>query len=125
MRCARSRGYSCSLDRSVHVAPTLGAICQMTWRAVVVASCMLALAQGVRPRAADASQDMQMTLEELALATGTNRAHDDQKYVDLYAALFDPIRSTVRNVTEIGIATGQGVAMWHRYFPNARGRCRF
>ena len=32
------------------------------------------------------------TLEELAFYYGTDKNHDDHKYVDLYAALFDPVR---------------------------------
>ncbi len=45
---------------------------------------------------------------------------DDHKYTDLYGALFEPIRRTVRNVTEVGIASGQSIAMWHDYFPQAK-----
>lgn len=59
------------------------------------------------------------TLEDLAYAAGTDKSHDDHKYVDTYAALFDPIRHAVRNVTEVGIAAGQSLQMWHSYFPNA------
>jgi hypothetical protein len=36
------------------------------------------------------------------------------------SALLDPIRERVRNVTEIGVAAGQSLQMWHAYFANAR-----
>ena len=51
---------------------------------------------------------------------GTDKSHDDHKYVDLYSALFDPIRSTARNVTEIGLAQGQSLQVWHDFFPQAQ-----
>jgi hypothetical protein len=66
-----------------------------------------------------ARQQAPSTLEDLAYAAGTDKSHDDHKYVDTYAALFDPIRHAVRNVTEVGIAAGQSLQMWHSYFPNA------
>ena len=59
------------------------------------------------------------SLEELAFKHGTDKSHDDHKYVDLYSVLFDPIRSTVRNVTEVGVATGQSLLMWEEFFFNA------
>lgn len=59
------------------------------------------------------------SLEELAYTYATDKSHDDHKYVDLYASLFDPIRESVRNVTEIGVSAGQSMLMWHDYFTNA------
>lgn len=59
-------------------------------------------------------------LEELAYRFATDKSHDDHKYVDLYSALFDPIKNGVRNVTEIGAAAGQSLQVWHEYFPAAR-----
>ena len=59
------------------------------------------------------------TLEDLAYRHGTDKAHDDHKYTDLYALLFDPMRSTLHNFTEIGIAAGQSLQMWYDFFPNA------
>ena len=59
------------------------------------------------------------TLEELAFYYGTDKSHDDHKYVDLYASLFDPIKDRVSNMTEIGLAQGQSLQVWHDYFPNA------
>jgi SAM-dependent methyltransferase len=52
-------------------------------------------------------------------ADGTDKGHDDHKYTDLYHALFEPIRDRVANVTEIGIAAGQSLQVWHDYFASA------
>ena len=59
------------------------------------------------------------SLEELANYYGTDKARDDHKYVALYAALFDPIRHTALNVTEVGISMGQSLQMWHDFFSRA------
>ncbi|KAL1515873.1 hypothetical protein AB1Y20_002488 [Prymnesium parvum] len=71
-----------------------------------------------------------LSLEDLAFYYGTDKAHDDHKYTDLYASLFDPIRDSVRNVTEIGVAQGQSLQeaatpsrerrVWHDYFEKAQ-----
>ena len=60
------------------------------------------------------------TLEELAFHLGTDKSQDDHKYVHAYMALFDPIRWKVRNMMEIGVATGQSLQMWLEYFSQAR-----
>ena len=60
------------------------------------------------------------SLEELAYRYGTDKSKDDHKYIDLYMSLFDPIRFQVRNIAELGIASGQSLQMWHEYFSNAR-----
>ena len=39
---------------------------------------------------------------------------------DLYAMLFTPVRLQVLNVTEIGVAAGQSLQMWHDFFPRAQ-----
>ena len=59
------------------------------------------------------------TLEELAFKYGTDKSKDDHKYVDAYMMLFDPIRWKVRNVSEIGVATGQSLQVWLDYFSEA------
>ena len=55
----------------------------------------------------------------LAAADGTDKGHDDHKYTDLYNALFEPIRDRVVNITEIGVALGQSLQVWHDYFERA------
>jgi len=58
-------------------------------------------------------------LEDLAYSWRTDKSHDDHKYVDLYSMLFDGIRERVVNLTEVGVAAGQSLGMWHDYFPRA------
>ena len=58
-------------------------------------------------------------LETLAYHFGTDKSHDDHKYTDVYSMLFESLRNTAQNVTEIGIAAGQSLWMWHDYFPYA------
>jgi len=60
------------------------------------------------------------SLEDLAFFYGTDKSHDDHKYTDLYNALFEPIRDRVLNITEIGVALGQSLQMWHDYFDKAQ-----
>lgn len=59
------------------------------------------------------------SLEDLAFLYGTDKGHDDHKYTDLYNALFEPIRDRVVNITEIGVALGQSLQVWHDYFEKA------
>jgi hypothetical protein len=59
------------------------------------------------------------TLEEIAFGYGTDKSKDDHKYVDFYMTLFDPIRWSTRNVTEVGVATGQSLQTWADYFSEA------
>ena len=61
-----------------------------------------------------------LSLEELALRYGTDKSHDDHKYTDLYALLFDRIRANVTNITEIGVMAGQSMQVWNDYFPHAQ-----
>ena len=73
-----------------------------------------------RAREAASAARQPPDLEQLAFHFQTDKSHDDHKYVDLYSALFDPIRHDIRNVTEIGAAAGQSLQVWHEYFPAAR-----
>jgi SAM-dependent methyltransferase len=58
-------------------------------------------------------------LEKLGFKYGTDKSKDDHKYVDIYASLFNYLRHRVHNVTEIGVAAGQSLQVWHRYFTRA------
>ena len=61
-------------------------------------------------------------LEDMFYKYKSDKSHDDHKYSDLYQMLFRPIRNDVRNVTEIGVAAGQSLQVWYRFFPNAHIR---
>jgi len=81
-------------------------------------SSVLMLWPALLPAAITAS--LSPSLETLAFYYGTDKSHDDHKYSDVYASLFDPIRDRVRNVTEIGLAQGQSLQVWHDYFHSAQ-----
>jgi hypothetical protein len=59
---------------------------------------------------------------------GNDKARDEPSFVDLYGILLDPIKDSVRNVTEVGVLSSSsevGVAyrlsveMWNEFFPSA------
>jgi len=59
------------------------------------------------------------TVEELMYKFKSDKSRDDHGYSKFYQMLFSHIRHSVVNVTEVGIAAGQSIQAWHRYFPNA------
>jgi len=60
-----------------------------------------------------------VAVEDLMYLYKSDKSRDDHGYTKLYDMIFSPIRHTVTNVTEIGIAAGQSLQAWYRYFPNA------
>ena len=85
--------------------------CHIMRRGAPLLTCQLLLL--LRPAVSRPS------LEDLAYYYGTDKGHDDHKYTDLYNALFEPIRDRVLNVTEIGVALGQSLQVWHDLFERA------
>ena len=59
-------------------------------------------------------------LEELASEHRTDKNRDDHGYVQLYSMILDLMREQVRNVTEIGVASGASLPVWSSYFPHAQ-----
>jgi hypothetical protein len=59
-------------------------------------------------------------LEELGILAGTDKSSVLQDYLRHYERIFSPFRESKINVLEIGIAGGASLAMWTRYFRNAR-----
>lgn len=59
------------------------------------------------------------SLEKIMRDAGTDKSRDDHKYTDLYSILFDPIRSNLVNITELGVQDGASILGWSRYFKNA------
>jgi SAM-dependent methyltransferase len=57
------------------------------------------------------------SIHELGSKTDKSYLH---QYLHAYEALFEPIRSNVDNVLEIGVYSGDSHLMWRDYFPNAR-----
>lgn len=62
---------------------------------------------------------MSSLLEDLAYQYGTDKSHDDHAYVNTYSMLFDSMRESVQNVTEVGLLYGKSLPVWHGYFPSA------
>lgn len=57
------------------------------------------------------------SIHELGTKTDKSFAH---QYLHVYEALFEPVRSEVKDVLEIGIYTGESHRMWRDYFHNAQ-----
>ena len=58
-------------------------------------------------------------VEELMYKYKSDKSRDDHSYVKLYNMIFANNRYSTKNMTEIGIAAGQSLQAWYRYFPNA------
>lgn len=59
-----------------------------------------------------------MTLDELALKHGTDKASDLHNYTRWYSALL-PTQESEINLLEIGVSDGGSILMWVDYYPNA------
>ena len=57
------------------------------------------------------------TLQELSIEYKADKF--DLGYIKHYESRFEPIRSNVTKVLEIGVETGKSHRMWLEYFPNA------
>lgn len=60
---------------------------------------------------------MSSRLHDYAQHTDKFFAH---QYIEVYEGLFEPIRSRVRNVLEVGVNTGNSHRMWRDYFAKAQ-----
>lgn len=60
-----------------------------------------------------------MTLDEIGLKCGTDKASDGHGYLERYERFFAPIREKEISILEIGVQYGPSMAMWEEYFPNA------
>jgi len=83
------------------------------------AGSMQQLPQQVPVQSVPASQIDDVTVEDLMYYYKSDKSRDDHSYVKFYDMIFSPIRHSVTNFTEIGIAAGQSLQAWYRYFPNA------
>lgn len=88
-----------------------------------VAAHLLLRLQKIAVRQIDSGrEELQRTrpsLESLMYKYHTDKSRDDHKYSDLYAMLFEPLRDTLQNLTEIGVMAGYSLKVWHDYFPHA------
>lgn len=60
---------------------------------------------------------MKKTLHDYAAGTDKSWAH---QYIHVYQALFEPIRTKVKTVLELGIWDGGSLRMWRDYFDKAQ-----
>ena len=81
--------------------------------------CLLLL---LVPRLGFGDQHNSSLLERLAYHYGSDKARDDHGYVKAYSMLFDARRYHVNEMVEIGVASGQSMQIWARYFPRATVR---
>lgn len=61
-----------------------------------------------------------MTLDELAIAFGTDKSSKTHFYTGHYEQYFEPIRQLPIRLLEIGVQSGASLRMWKEYFPNAQ-----
>lgn len=61
----------------------------------------------------------EVTVEDLMYKYKSDKSRDDHGYTKLYDMLFSETRHSIKNMTEVGIASGQSIQAWYRYFPNA------
>ena len=57
---------------------------------------------------------MSTSLEQLASACEADKL--DHGYLNVYGMLFEPMRASVRNMTEIGVMNGAGFCLWSQFF---------
>lgn len=59
------------------------------------------------------------TLDEIALACGTDKSSRKHNYTKLYASYFEQLREKPLKILEIGAANGYSLKMWKQYFSKA------
>ena len=62
--------------------------------------------------------DEALSLDEIGLETGTDKASSHHGYLDFYERFFERLRNKPIKILEIGVLEGASVRMWERYFPN-------
>ncbi|MCX5925592.1 MAG: class I SAM-dependent methyltransferase [Candidatus Dependentiae bacterium] len=69
--------------------------------------------------------DRKLSLDQLALQTGTDKSSAFHAYTAIYDKFFSGIRHKPIKFLEIGIYKGASIALWDRYFDNAQTRLHF
>jgi demethylmacrocin O-methyltransferase len=60
-----------------------------------------------------------MTLDEIAIEVGTDKASNLHNYTEKYDSHFSKIRNQELKILEIGIQNGFSLKMWKKYFENS------
>ena len=61
-----------------------------------------------------------LSLNEIGLKYGTDKASNSHDYLEFYERFFAPLRHSEITLLEIGVAQGASLKTWEAYFPNAR-----
>lgn len=80
---------------------------------------IISIASLCNPIAAFEPSPAYRTIDDLALAAGTDKSSAYHNYTKIYAQYFDSIRMQPLKFLEIGIFKGDSVKLWENYFPNA------
>ena len=65
----------------------------------------------------------QSILDRIGLSTGTDKASGGHNYLDFYEDNLNFFQNETFTMLEIGGLNGASLAMWSKYFPNARVVC--
>lgn len=60
-----------------------------------------------------------MSLDELAVLTGTDKSSNHLGYTKYYEDHFESIKDKKLNILELGVASGASIKLWDMYFKNA------
>jgi hypothetical protein len=63
---------------------------------------------------------MPLTLDELGLKYGTDKASLHHNYLNFYEGFVAPLRDQPLTLLEIGVFQGASLRMWREYFPYAK-----
>lgn len=63
---------------------------------------------------------MNITLDDLALKYGTDKASSHHDYCRIYEPLFEPLRQKSISILEIGVHNGASINLWLEYFYKAQ-----
>jgi hypothetical protein len=59
-----------------------------------------------------------LSLDEIGLETGTDKASTHHGYLEFYERFFEKLRHKPIKILEIGVLQGASVKMWEKYFPS-------
>lgn len=64
--------------------------------------------------------EARVTLDQLGLAAGTDKASNGHGYLSMYEERFEPWVDREFDLMEIGVRFGRSIRVWHAWFPLAR-----
>jgi hypothetical protein len=61
-----------------------------------------------------------LSLDEIGLRHGTDKASSNHNYLEFYEIFLAPMRDDSLTILEVGVLNGASLRMWEEYFPQAR-----